>query len=52
MAARFGPTSPTFAEWLPGYSVRRDFPQGGTLAVWPASTCGNLRRARPTDSYW
>src|SRR5208282_3490487 len=49
MTARFGPASPAFAEWLSGYSVRRDFPQGGTLVVWSASTCCNLRRARPTD---
>jgi hypothetical protein len=52
MTARFGLISPTFAEWLSGYSVRRDFPQGGTLVVWSASTCFNLRRARPTDGYW
>src|SRR5215510_63835 len=27
MTARFGPTGPAFAEWLPGCSVWRDFPR-------------------------
>jgi hypothetical protein len=49
MTARFGSTSPTFAEWLSGCSVRRDFPQGGTLVVWSAPGCCHLRGARPAD---